>query len=156
MQARRESSKHSGGTATPKTIPEPTAAQIAAECLARCGARAGQPSPPAQNSPASAVSTMVIQQDRACAAVLREVQYNLHTSRLRQDLSTAAAVDAALAIEQTQGWVRAALHLREHRVSKAVTRRVLFTHQKRRPCQHDTARAEPPRPDSAHSPPCTK
>lgn len=55
----------------------------------------------------------------------------LRTLLERQDRSTAAVVDAALLIEATEGFVQAALHLRDHRVSDAVTRRILLTKQRR-------------------------
>jgi hypothetical protein len=55
----------------------------------------------------------------------------LRTLRQRQDRSTAAVVDAALLIDATEGFVQAALHLRDHRVSEAVTRRILLTKQRR-------------------------
>jgi hypothetical protein len=55
----------------------------------------------------------------------------LRTLLARRDRSTAAVVDAALLIDATEGFVQAALHLRDHRVSEAVTRRILLTNKRR-------------------------
>jgi hypothetical protein len=55
----------------------------------------------------------------------------LRTLRPRQDRLTAAVVDTALLIDATEGFVQAALHLHDHRVSEAVTRRILLTKQRR-------------------------
>lgn len=70
-------------------------------------------------------------QTAALTTVSPSMPDTLRTLRARRDRSTAAIVDAALLIDATEGFVQAALHLRDHRVSDAVTRRILLTKQRR-------------------------